>query len=175
MRHLVVIITLVIAIVLVGCGSYDDYAFQYEGGADVPEVVAGEPWVGDERVILVLGAEKKEVPLAGITSTSFRGAPAVFLTDVVLAAALEEAPEDFRYDFTASDGYNLFVKRYEDASLLPSWDDMHHGFLYRNPDGDLRIGWDEDFQPWGSAVSAYRLKYMNGGTIALILSPVSDA
>ncbi len=167
--------SLTLALFVMGCGSFDDYAFLYEGPGDVAEIVAGEPWAGEEWVNVVLGEESRVVALAGLPATFFRGAPAVVLVEVVATAGLTAAPEDFRYDFTATDDYNLFIKRDEDLSLLPSWEDMQHGYLYRNPDGDLRVGWEEDFQPWGSAVSAYRLKYMNGGTIELLSSPASDA
>lgn len=170
MRHLVVILGLL----LFGCGSYGDYAFEYEGG-DVAMVAAGEPWEGDERVWVVLGDTEIDLPLAGIAAGEFRGVSALVLAQVVRAAAVTERPEDYRYDFTATDDYNLLVKREGDLLLLPSWEDLQHGYLYRNPDGDLRVGWEADFQPWGSAVSAYRLKYMNGGTIELLLSPVDDA
>ena len=53
---------------------------------------------------------------------------------------------------------------------MPNWENMQHGFLYRTNTGDLETGWDPEEQPWGSAVSAYNVKYMNGGVIEL-LSP----
>ena len=48
---------------------------------------------------------------------------------------------------------------------------MQHGFLYRTGAGDLRTGWDPDEQPWGGSVSAYNLKFMNGGLIELLSPP----
>ena len=149
------------------CGSFDDYRFLYEGDFDVDEIRAGEPWIGAEQVVVGLAGQDETVALAGLTTTSFLDVPAVALAQVVEGAALTDLPERFRFDFTATDGYNLLAKRGEPA-LLPSWEDLQHGYLYRNPDGDLRVGWDAAHQPWGSAVSAYRLKYMNGGRIDLL-------
>ena len=75
----------------------------------------------------------------------------------------------YNADFTATDDppYNLLVKRGGDLSLLPNWENMQHGFLYLDQ-GDLKTGWDAAEQPWGTAVSAYNVKYMNGGTIELL-------
>ena len=79
-------------------------------------------------------------------------------------------PESFRYDFTATDGYDLYIKRYEDITLLPSWAEMTAGYLYLDPRyDDLTAGWTQ--HPWGSALSAYQVKWMNGGVITLMIYP----
>jgi hypothetical protein len=149
---------------LLGCGDgWDAYKDSYVDESEPP----GEPWVGDETVFVRLGATEVETPLAGIETSDFLGVGAVRLSDLIEASQITAAPDSFRYDFTATDGYNLLIKRYGDPSLLPDWENMHYGFLYLDQ-GDLKTGWDPDEQPWGSALSAYNVKYMNGGLIELL-------
>ena len=147
-----------------GCGEgWDAYRDQY---AVTPGDLPGEPWTGEETVFVVRGEETVETPLAGIETSDFLGVGAVRLSDLILASAITEDPEGYRYDFTATDDYNLLRKRGGDRSLLPSWENMQTGFLYATPFGDLETGWSE--HPWGSAVSAYNVKFMNGGAIELL-------
>lgn len=152
------------------CGSFEDYRFQYYAVADAADVTAGAPWVGAERVIVALDAAEVEVPLAGLVAASFLDAPAVPLQAVVAAAGLTTEPDRYRYDFTATDDYDLLAKRGA-VELLPSWEDLGHGWLYRAADGDLRVGWEAAAQPWGGAVSAYRVRAMNGGRVTLVPWP----
>jgi hypothetical protein len=126
----------------------------------------GDPWTGTEKVFVVLGEQEKETPLQGIATSDFKGIAAVRLSDLIDKSEITVDPDLYRYDFTATDGYNLLKKREYDKQLLPSWENMHHGFLYTSDLGDLRVGWDE--HPWGSAISAYNVKYMDGGTIELL-------
>jgi hypothetical protein len=162
-------VVLLVAAGLAGCGSFEDYRFQY-AAVDAADVAAGAPWAGPERVTVALDPAAVEVPLAGLVAATFRDAPAVPLQTLVAAAALTDEPQRYRYDLTASDGYDLLVKRGA-VELLPSWDDLAHGYLYRADDGDLRVGWEADAQPWGGAVSAYRVKYMDGGRVTLLPGP----
>ncbi|MEW6442843.1 MAG: hypothetical protein AB1640_18040 [bacterium] len=147
-----------------GCGEgWDGYEDSYESrDTGTP----GEPWVGPETVFVVLGDQTVETPLAGIVTSTFSGEAAVRLSDFIIESGITSAPEGYRYDFTATDGYNLLKKRYDDKSLLPGWQEMLHGFLYWNDQGWLETGWEE--HPWGSALSAYQVKYMDGGTITLL-------
>ena len=154
----------VIFLLVAGCGpGFEGYADQYSEA----EPFTGEPWDGDQIVYVVLEDAEATVELNGMETVEFQGVPAVHLSDVIIASGLTQNPEVYRYDFTATDAYNLFAKRDGDLSLLPSWTDMQNGVFYYDPSrDDLESGWFE--HPWGSAVSAYRVKYMNGGTITLL-------
>ena len=139
----------------------------YEDDYSDPAPVASAPWEGDEVVFVELGDMSVETPLKGLETRDYMGAPAVLLSDIVIQSGLASAPESYRYDFTATDGYNLYVKRYEDMTLLPGWSEMSSGYLYLDPRfDDLTAGWRE--HPWGSALSAYQVKWMNGGVIGLL-------
>lgn len=148
-----------------GCGpGWDGYADRYSAVEPVPEI----PWVGDEFVRVVLDETSVDVALEGLDTRDYEGAPAVLLSDLIVKSGLIQDPESYRYNFTATDGYDLFIKRYEDASLLPTWDEMTQGYLYWDSRyDDLTCGWSE--HPWGSALSAYQVKWMNGGTITPML------
>jgi hypothetical protein len=161
-------ILLLVPFILLGCGDgWDAYRDIYNAPPGEPP---GEPWVGDETVFVVLGGARIETALEGIVTSDFGGFAAVRLSDLIEASQITDNPEPFRYNFIATDDppYNLLVKRYDDLSLLPNWENMQHGFLYRTALGDLETGWDPAEQPWGGAVSAYNVKYMNGGTIELL-------
>lgn len=151
-----------------GCGpGFPGYETLYqEPDAGAP----GEPWAGPERVEVALGARVEDVGLDGLTTTDLNGVQAVPLTSLVEAAELGVELARYRYDFTATDDYNLLTKR-RSEELLPSWDDMAIGALYRHPDGGLRVAWDPELQPWGSALSAYRVRAMDGGRITLLEAP----
>ena len=115
---------------------------------------------------MVLGDTEVEVVLEGMDQHDFNGAPAVLLSEVILQSSLADAPELYRYNLTATDGYDLLIKRYEDLSLLPSWEEMKHGYLYYDSRyDDLTSGWTKN--PWGSAECAYSVKWMNHGVITL--------
>jgi hypothetical protein len=157
---------LLFPLLLSGCGEgWDAYKDLYEQDPGPPPE---EPWVGDETVFVKLGGTEVETPLEGIVTSDFLGSGSVRLSDLIAASEITATPEAFRYDFTATDGYNLLVKLEGNLSLLPDWENMQHGFLYRTGLGDLETGWDPQEQPWGSAVSAYNVKYMNGGLIELL-------
>jgi hypothetical protein len=159
-------VLLLLPCLLLSCGDgWDAYKDLYNQEQGPPP---GEPWVGDETVFVRLGGAESETPLAGIVTSDFLGSGSVRLSDLINASGITATPEAFRYDFTATDGYNLLVKRGNDIEELPSWENMQHGFLYRTNTGDLETGWDPAEQPWGSALSAYNVKYMNGGLIELL-------
>jgi hypothetical protein len=157
---------LVLPWLVLSCGDgWDAYRDEYNIDPGEPP---GQPWVGDETVFVKLGAAEIETPLEGIVTADFGGTGAVRLSDLIEASRITANPELFRYDFTATDGYNLLGKRGGDLALLPNWENMQNGFLYSSAPNDLSTGWDPEEQPWGSAVSAYNLKYMNGGLIELL-------
>ena len=151
-------------ILLAGCGpGWEGYEDNY---SEVVEI-SSEPWEGPETVFVVLDEMSVEVPLAGLRTYDYNGAPSVLLSELIIAGGIAAAPEDYRYDFTATDGYNLLKKRGDDLSLLPGWEEMKKGYLYLDSRyDDLTCGWKD--HPWGSAVSAYHIKWMNGGTITLL-------
>lgn len=160
-------VSLLCATFLFSCGpGWEGYEDNYsEAGA--PKL---GPWEGDEKVFVALAEDKVTVALAGMQTHDYNGAPAVLLSDVIIQSGITQEPEKYRYNFTATDGYDLLRKRYNDVSLLPSWEEMKNGYMYYDSRyDDLTCGWTK--HPWGSAESAYNVKYMNGGTITLIESP----
>lgn len=150
-----------------GCGpGWEGYEDNY---SDVGPV-SSAPWSGDEVVTVVLDTIETDVPLAGLQTYDFEGAPAILLSELIIKSGVTATPESYRYDFTATDGYDLYIKRYEDITLLPSWAEMTAGYLYLDPRyDDLTAGWTQ--HPWGSALSAYQVKWMNGGVITLLVYP----
>lgn len=153
----------VMPFLFIGCGpGWDGYEKNYS----TVEPVSTEPWEGPETVFVVLEETEVEVPLKGLLTYDFKSTPAVLLSELILAGGLSPNPEDFSFDFTATDGYNLLIKR-GDISLLPGWEEMKKGYLYLDTRyEDLSCGWEE--HPWGSALSAYQVKFMNGGKIILL-------
>ncbi len=149
-----------------GCGpGWEGYEDRYSDAGPIPS----EPWDGPQSVFVAFEDMNVEVFLEGMETCDFHGAPAVRLSELIIKSGLTNEPENFRYDFTATDGYNLFIKRHDDLSLLPGWDEMKSGYLYEDARyDDLAAGWTE--HPWGSALSAYQIKLMDAGTITL-LSP----
>lgn len=149
---------------LTACGpGWDGYDENY---SDVTPVNLA-PWSGSETVFVKLDDLQVTVPLAGMQSYDYLGAKSIKISALVIASGLTQQPDQYRYDFTAIDGYDLYIKRYEDLTLLPSWTEMQQGYLYLDPRyNDLTCGWQE--HPWGSALSAYQIKWMNGGTITLL-------
>ena len=154
-----------------GCGEgWDAYKDFYDidlGGTP------GEPWTGAQKVNVVRDAQEVETLLQGIVTAGFHTGSglvlaAVRLSDLIEHSGITASPEQYRYDFTAADGYNLLKKRGNDVLKLPDWETMHHGYLYVSDIGDLRVGWDDAEQPWGSAVSAYNVKYMDNGILELL-------
>ena len=155
---------LVLPWLMLSCGDgWDAYRDEYNIDPGEPP---GQPWVGDETVFVKLGATEIETLLEGIVTSDFDGIGAVRLSDLIEASQITTNPELFRYDFTATDGYNLLGKRGGDLAQLPNWENMQHGFLYSSTPNDLSTGWEE--HPWGSAISAYNLRLMNGGLIELL-------
>lgn len=136
----------------------------YEDNYSEPVPAGGVPWEGDETVFVVFDQTTVEVALLGMDTYDYKGASAVSLSELIINSGIIPDPENYRYNFTATDGYDLFIKRYEDLTLLPGWEEMKSGYLYLDPRfDDLTSGWDQ--HPWGSALSAYLVKWMNGGAI----------
>ena len=165
-KHILVQLCAMGCLGVVSCGpGWEGYVDDYS----VPGEVETEPWTGEEQVTVVLDDQQVVVVLAGMNTYDFMGASAVSLSDLILKSELTEDPESFRYDFTASDSYNLLIKRGGDVGLLPGWDEIQGGFLYLDyRANDLTLGWTE--HTWGSALSAYLVKYMDTGRIILIPS-----
>ena len=157
--------SLFILILFLSCGpGWKGYEDQY---SDVGPVSL-EPWEGAESVFVVIGDVRQKTPLAGLQTYDYLGLRAVSLSELIIASGASLTPEDYRYDFTATDGYNLLVKRSGDLLKLPGWEEMKKGYLYLDSRfDDLTCGWEE--HPWSSALSAYQVKFLNGGTITLFL------
>ena len=110
-------ILLLLPCMLLGCGDgWDAYRDYYNKDLGPPP---GQPWEGDETVLVVLGQTEVETALAGIVTSEFAGAggvrlAGVRLSDLIDASGITVNPEPFRYDFTGTDGYNLLGKRGND-------------------------------------------------------------
>lgn len=165
-RKLMLFILVFLICFAASCGpGFEGYDQQY---SDI-DVNAGAPWEGNETVFVALDQASVEVPLAGMTTYDYLGAPSVLLSDIVIDSGLAPDPTLYRYDFTATDGYNLLKKRYNEPGQLPGWTEMKGGYLYFDTRyNDLTCGWTVN--PWGSALSAYKVKWMNGGVITLLLT-----
>jgi hypothetical protein len=162
LRFLVILLTLPWLVLSCGDG-WDAYRDEYNVEPGEPP---GEPWEGDETVFVRLGNTEIETPLEGIITSDLDGIGAVRLSDLIEASQITTNPEAFRYDFTATDGYNLLVKRNGDLALLPNWENMQNGFLYSPAPDELETTWRD--HPWGSSISAYNVQLMNGGLIELL-------
>lgn len=155
---------------MLSCGDgWDAYRDIYNAPTGPPP---GQPWEGDETVSIVLGQTEEETALEGIVTSEFKGPSGVSLagvrlSDLIDASGITGNPEQFRYDFTATDGYNLLEKRGNDIEELPNWENMQHGFFYYpSPTDSLETAWEE--HPWGGDYSAYKVRDMDGGTIELL-------
>ena len=73
--------------------------------------ISTAPWEGDEIVYVVLDETEVEVALEGLQTHDYLSAPAVSLSELIVKSALTPNPESYVYAFTATDDYNLFVKR----------------------------------------------------------------
>ncbi len=164
MPRIQLVFLLLLLALVAACGpGWEGYDDQYSDPGPIPS----EPWEGEETIFVELDETSVEVPLAGLETRDFMGVRAVLLADVVVASGLTPNPESYWYDFTATDGYNLFQKRYEDKTLLPGWVEMAAGYLYFDARfDDLTTGWTQ--HPWGGALSAYQVKWMNEGAITLL-------
>jgi hypothetical protein len=149
---------------LVSCGpGWDGYDQNYSEIQPIDLT----PWSGLETVTVVLDGMEVAVKLEGMQSYDYLGTKAISLSELIIGSGLTQHPDQYRFNFTAGDGYDLLIKRYDDPQLLPSWTDMQQGYLYLDPRyDDLTCGWAE--HPWGNALSAYQTKWMNSGIITLI-------
>jgi len=163
-RFLFLLSVAALALAVAACGpGWEGYQDNY---SDVGPLTLG-PWEGDEHVIVVLEETEVDVALEGIQTYDFNGALSVLLSDLIIQSGTTLTPELYRYNFTATDGYDLLIKRYSDVSLLPGWEEMKAGYLYFDTRfDDLTCGWTR--HPWGSAESAYNVKWMNQGIITLM-------
>jgi len=170
-QTIALLVVLHLCLFCIGCGGgWEAYKESYENLIPGPP---GGPWEGPERVFVVLETEQVETFLAGMITSGFKTTsglvlPGIRLSEFINQSGITGTPEPYRYDFTANDGYNLLLKRGGDLMLLPSWENLHHGYFYISDIGDLRVGWDSEQQPWGGAVSAYNVKYMDGGVMTLL-------
>jgi hypothetical protein len=156
---------LLLPCIVLGCGEgWDAYKDYYNTDPGEPP---GQPWVGDETVFVVLGQTGIETSLEGIVTSAFGGVAGVRLSDLIEKSQITDTPEPYRYDFTATDGYNLLEKRGNDIEELPSWENMQNGFFYYpSPSDSLETAWVE--HPWGGDYSAYKVRDMDGGEIELL-------
>ena len=161
----ILLLLLLLPFILLGCGDgWDAYQDVYNAASGEPP---GQPWVGDETVFVVLGQTEIETALEGIVTSDFEGIAGVRLSDLIEKSRITGTPEQYRYDFTATDGYNLLEKRGNDIEELPSWENMQNGFFYYpSPSSSLETAWEE--HPWGSDYSAYKVRDMDEGEIELL-------
>jgi len=129
-------------------------------------------WRGDEEVTVTFGTSSAVVPLKGLLIYLYKGKEGVLLADVVEKSEVTDHPEDYYYNFIASDGFSLErgIILGGWGTGLPPWSDMEKGYFYETTCCGLSVGWDPDTiggQIGQYSDSAYNVKYMNGGTIEI--------
>lgn len=129
-------------------------------------------WRGDEEITVTLGSASVVAPLKGLPVYLYKGKEAVLLADVVEKSDVTDDPEDYYYNFIASDGYSLErgIILGGWGTGLPPWNDMQKGYFYETQCCGLTVGWDPD--TIGGEIgqysdSCYNVKYMDGGTIEI--------
>ena len=129
-------------------------------------------WRGDEEVTVTLGSASVVAPLKGLPVYLYKGKEAVLLSDIIEKAVVTDHPEDYYYNFIASDGYSLErgIILGGWGTGLPPWSDMEKGYFYETTCCGLSVGWDPD--TIGGEIgqysdSCYNVKYMDGGTIEI--------
>ena len=135
---------------------------------------SGEPtkkWTGDEWItVRKEGTEGVEVTLNGMPITEYDGLECIRLSDIVMKAAVTTTPEQYFYNFIAADSFSVKAKLIQRGlrSGLPTWDDMHKGYIYdAGPDG-LTIAWEADTVAGESGAGLYNVYLMQGGAIELL-------
>ncbi len=126
-------------------------------------------WIGEEYVYVKLGETSVTVPLQGMQTTGVNDRAVVNLAEVIEKADVVEDPENYFYNFIASDGYSLraLLINEKRGTGLPPWQDMQKGYLYASESYELVAGWEEGTLG-GTHGGCYNAKYMNGGTIQLL-------
>ncbi|MCP4714312.1 MAG: hypothetical protein GY868_04270 [Deltaproteobacteria bacterium] len=126
-------------------------------------------WRGDEFVYVKLDEETVAVQLRGLPTCEVKGRATVGLVTAVLEAELVDNPEDYFYNFIASDGYSLraLLVNEKRNTGLPPWQDMQKGYLYASETYELMTGWEAD-TIGGAYGGCYNAKHMHGGTIELL-------
>jgi hypothetical protein len=126
-------------------------------------------WRGMETVTVSMDTERITVNLKGLPLYEFKGKNAVRLSEVIQQAGITNKPEDYFYNFIATDGYSLkalLINEKRDTGL-PPWEDMERGYLYESASYELMVGWEED-TIGGDYGGCYQVKYMDGGTIEIL-------
>ena len=126
-------------------------------------------WQGEEKVIIQMDTESIIVPMKGLYIYDFKGKDAVLLSEIVEKSSLTRNPEEYFYNFIASDNYSLkalLINEKRDTGL-PPWKDMKKGYLYESESYKLMVGWEED-TVGGQYGGCYKVKYMDGGTIEIL-------
>jgi len=151
----------------------DDDPSDDDTGDDDDDIV----WTGNESVLVSTPDGDVTVELNGLEAFMWTDPedstdkPAVLVKTVVDAAfAKDFDPADYKFNFAASDGYNILSKKLDgDYRTLPFYDDLELGwFIEYEEDGgkvtDIQIIWD-DTLGYENFMGA---KMMNGGTIEMV-------
>ena len=152
----------------------DDVADDDVADDDSTEVL----WDGDESVVIATPDGNVEVDLNGL--------PAFIWTDpedqtdkqaVLVKTVFDEAlakdfdVADYKYNFVATDGYNILTWKLDgDYRQLPAYDDLPLGWFIPYEDDDLRVIWDESLEFPGF----FSTHSMNGGTIEMVENILFD-
>ncbi|MHA1568930.1 MAG: hypothetical protein ACTSXZ_05630 [Alphaproteobacteria bacterium] len=135
-------------------------------------------WEGDQTLVITTPDGDVPVDLNGLPAFTWNDPEdqtdksALLVSDVVAAAfaGKDFDPEDYKFNFIASDGYNILSKKLEgDYRGLPAYGDLDMGWFieYEEDDSkyiDIRVIWDEDLG-YENFMGA---KMMDGGTIEMV-------
>jgi hypothetical protein len=140
-------------------------------------------WVGAQEVIVSTPEGDVTIALAGMataeytdpdTSDVYVGVSIAEVVDAAVAKAVD--PSGYKFNFIASDGYNVLTKKLDgDFRGLPAYDDLDLGYFVLCGEGcdapdDIMAVWDESLA-FPSFLSA---KYMDGGTMGLVEEVLFD-
>jgi hypothetical protein len=190
-------LALALAFVLASCGDDDD---DNDAGAadddnadddnadddaaDDDDNDDDSTWTGTETVSVATPDGTVPVALNGLPAFTWNDPedgvdkPAILLSTVVNAAFAKKAfdPADYKYNFAATDGYNVLNQKFDgDYRALPAYDQLAQGWFiaYEDEDtgnADLRVIWDEAL----NFPKSLGVKLMNGGSIQMVENILFD-
>lgn len=107
--------------------------------------------------------------MEGLLVRTFKGKDAVLMSEIIEKAALVDDPENYFYNFLATDDYSLEMALINNpvyGTGLPPWQDLQKGYLYQTGSASygLMVGWEPD-TIGGRIHNAYDVRLMDGGTI----------
>ena len=141
-------------------------------------------WTGNETIIVSTPDGPVTVELNGLPAFTWNDPDdGLDKTAVYLSVVVEQAfsgkefdPADYKYNFLASDGYNILSQKLDgDYRALPSYADLEKGWFieYEEEGGkyiDIEVVWDDSLG-FSNFMGA---KMMDGGTIEMVENILFD-